>query len=189
MPTAYEELLLKTKPEVIETRERYETVLRRVADLTRAGRHRTPEETKLFRLLSLLIQDYDRRHALPPDEATPAERLEYLLESLPAQPCQRSTQWQTPDQRRPSPQTRPDVPPQPRLLRLNRVKRCGSPSPGSRVGGIRKTDVSSRNVANKLLSAACVGFILHTSQLAPSYRCGPQKPRPQRNGYPRSSAD
>ena len=80
MLTAYEELLLKTKPEVIETRERYETVLRRVADLTRAGRHRTPEETKLFRLLSLLIQDYDRRHALPPDEATPAERLEYLLE-------------------------------------------------------------------------------------------------------------
>jgi HTH-type transcriptional regulator/antitoxin HigA len=80
MLTAYEELLLKTKPEVIETRERYETVLRRVADLTRAGRRRTPEETKLFRLLSLLIQDYDRRHALPPDEATPAERLEYLLE-------------------------------------------------------------------------------------------------------------
>ena len=80
MLTAYEELLLKTKPEVIETRERYETVLRRVADLMRAGRRRTPEETKLFRLLSLLIQDYDRRHAFPPGEATPAERLEYLLE-------------------------------------------------------------------------------------------------------------
>lgn len=80
MPTAYEELLLKTKPEVIQTRERYEAVLRRVADLTRAGRRRTPEETKLFRLLSLLIQDYDRRHALPPDEATPAERLGFLLE-------------------------------------------------------------------------------------------------------------
>jgi antitoxin component HigA of HigAB toxin-antitoxin module len=78
--TAYEELLLETKPEVIATHEQYEAVLRRVADLTRAGRRRTPEETKLFRLLSLLIQDYDRRHALPPDEATPAERLEYLLE-------------------------------------------------------------------------------------------------------------
>jgi HTH-type transcriptional regulator / antitoxin HigA len=79
MPTAYEELLLETSPAVIETREQYEAVLRRVADLTRA-RRRTPEETKLFRLLSLLIQDYDRRHALPLDEATPAERLEYLLE-------------------------------------------------------------------------------------------------------------
>jgi len=80
MPTAYEELLLETKPAVIENREQYETVLRRVADLTRAGRRRAPEETKLFRLLGVLIQDYDRRHALPPDEATPAERLEYLLE-------------------------------------------------------------------------------------------------------------
>ena len=80
MPTAYEELLLKTKPAVIENREQYEAVLRRVADLTRAGRRRTPEETKLFRLLSLLIQDYDRRHSLPPEEGTPRERLEYLLE-------------------------------------------------------------------------------------------------------------
>jgi antitoxin component HigA of HigAB toxin-antitoxin module len=80
MPTAYEELLLETKPQVIETREQYDAILRRVADLTRAGRRRTPEETKLFRLLSLLIQDYDRRHALPPDDSTTAERLQYLLE-------------------------------------------------------------------------------------------------------------
>ena len=80
MPTAYEELLLETKPEVIQSREQYEALLRRVADLTRAGRRRTPEENKLFRLLSLLIQDYDRRHAVLRDGATPAERLEYLLE-------------------------------------------------------------------------------------------------------------
>jgi HTH-type transcriptional regulator / antitoxin HigA len=80
MPTAYEELLLETKPEIIETREQYQSVLRRVTALTRAGRRRTPVETKLFRLLSLLIQDYDRRHALPPDEASPAERLGYLME-------------------------------------------------------------------------------------------------------------
>jgi len=49
MPTGYEEFLLETKSEVIETRERYEAVLRRVADLTRAGRRRTPEETKPIR--------------------------------------------------------------------------------------------------------------------------------------------
>jgi antitoxin component HigA of HigAB toxin-antitoxin module len=30
--------------------------------------------------LGLLIQDYDRRHGLPPDDSTPAERLEFLLE-------------------------------------------------------------------------------------------------------------
>jgi antitoxin component HigA of HigAB toxin-antitoxin module len=33
-----------------------------------------------MRLLVLLIQDYDRRHALPPDASTPAERLRFLLE-------------------------------------------------------------------------------------------------------------
>ena len=80
MPTAYEELLLETKPQVIETREQYDAVLRRVADLTRAGRVRTPEETKLLRLLSLLIQDFDRRRALPPDDSTSAERLQHLLD-------------------------------------------------------------------------------------------------------------
>jgi len=48
--------------------------------LIRRGRSRTPDETKLLRLLSLLIQDYDRRHAMPPDDSTPAERLQYLLE-------------------------------------------------------------------------------------------------------------
>ena len=80
MPTVYEELLLETKPQVIETRVQYDAIIRRVAALTRAGRRRTPDETKLFRLLSLLIQDYDRRHALPPDDSTPVERLQYLLE-------------------------------------------------------------------------------------------------------------
>ena len=80
MPTAYEELLLESRPEVIETRKQYEAVLHRIAALTRAGSRRTAVETKLFRLLSLLVQDFDRRHALPPDDAGPAERLEYVLE-------------------------------------------------------------------------------------------------------------
>jgi antitoxin component HigA of HigAB toxin-antitoxin module len=34
----------------------------------------------LMRLFALLIENYDRRHALPPDEATPAERLAFPLE-------------------------------------------------------------------------------------------------------------
>jgi HTH-type transcriptional regulator/antitoxin HigA len=44
------------------------------------GRSRTREETKLMRLLALLIEDFDRRGALAPDGATPAERLQFLLE-------------------------------------------------------------------------------------------------------------
>ena len=33
-----------------------------------------------MRLLALLIEDYDRRNALPPDEAGPADRLRFLVE-------------------------------------------------------------------------------------------------------------
>jgi antitoxin component HigA of HigAB toxin-antitoxin module len=44
------------------------------------GPARSAEETKLLRLLALLVEDYDRRHALPPDNSTPAEKLQFLLE-------------------------------------------------------------------------------------------------------------
>jgi antitoxin component HigA of HigAB toxin-antitoxin module len=33
-----------------------------------------------MKLLAVLVEDYDRRHALPPDGSTPPERLRYLLE-------------------------------------------------------------------------------------------------------------
>src|SRR3954447_12078481 len=77
---AYANLLFKTQPEVIETREQYDAAMNRVGVLIRQGRSRTPEETKLLRLLSVLIQDYDRRHALPAEKDEPHERLQYVLE-------------------------------------------------------------------------------------------------------------
>jgi HTH-type transcriptional regulator / antitoxin HigA len=52
----------------------------RLGDLIGRGKRRTPDETKLMRLLSLLVEDYDRRHDMPPDDSTPAERLQFLLE-------------------------------------------------------------------------------------------------------------
>jgi len=76
----YQDLLVETVPEVIETDDQYHAVLSRFGDLVGKAKKRTPEETKLMRLLGLLIQDYDRRHALPPDNSTPAERLVYVLE-------------------------------------------------------------------------------------------------------------
>ena len=78
--TAYEQLLLETSPKVIENRDEYDRTIHRVGELIRKGRDRTPEETRIMRLLSVLIQDYDRRHAQPPEESNPAERLRYLLE-------------------------------------------------------------------------------------------------------------
>ena len=81
MPTAtYKELLLETLPQVIETEAQYHQIARRFGDLVGKGRARSVEETKLLRLLALLVEDYDRRHALPPDNSTPAEKLQFLLE-------------------------------------------------------------------------------------------------------------
>ena len=81
MPTAtYEELLIETQPQVIETQAQYDQIVRRFGGLVGKGRARSAEETKLLRLLALLVEDYDRRHALPPDNSTPAERLRFLLD-------------------------------------------------------------------------------------------------------------
>jgi HTH-type transcriptional regulator/antitoxin HigA len=80
MPATYEELLLETAPQIIETEKQYREVSARFGDLVGKGRTRTKGETKIMRLLALLIEDYDRRHTLPPDEATPGERLRFLLE-------------------------------------------------------------------------------------------------------------
>jgi len=66
MPTVtYEELLIETLPQVIETEAQYHQIARRFGDVVGKGRARSAEETKLLRLLALLVEDYDRRHALP----------------------------------------------------------------------------------------------------------------------------
>jgi HTH-type transcriptional regulator/antitoxin HigA len=81
MPTInYEQLLIKVLPQIIETDEQYEQIGDRLGDLVGKGKRRTVAETKLMRLLSLLIEDYDRRHDMPPDDSTAAERLQFLLE-------------------------------------------------------------------------------------------------------------
>jgi len=81
MPTAtYEKLLAEVLPACIETEKQYEQIGRRFGDLLGKGKGRTPGETKLMRLLSLLVEDYDRRHAMPPDDSTPAELLQFLME-------------------------------------------------------------------------------------------------------------
>jgi len=89
MPTtAYRQLLMETAPRVIETGEQYEELANRAGELVGKGRKRTPEETQLMRLLVLLIRDYDHRHALPPDDSTPAERLRFLVEHSEKSPTE-----------------------------------------------------------------------------------------------------
>jgi HTH-type transcriptional regulator/antitoxin HigA len=81
MPVAtYEQLLVETLPQVIETGKQYREIGRRFGDLAGKGHARTRSETKLMRLLALLIEEYDRRSSMPPDDAGPAQRLRFLLE-------------------------------------------------------------------------------------------------------------
>ncbi len=76
----YEQLLCEVRPEVIETEKRYGEVSKRLAELVRMGNRRSASDTRLMKLLAALVEDYDRRHALPPDDSSPAERLRYLLD-------------------------------------------------------------------------------------------------------------
>ncbi len=86
MPTATnEELPIETLPKVIQTQAQYRQIARWFGDLVGKGRARSAEETKLLRLLALLVEDYDRRHALPPDKSTP--------------PKSYSSSWSTPGKR------------------------------------------------------------------------------------------
>ncbi len=81
MPTAtYEELLIETVPQVIQTEKQYSEIGSHFGELVGKGRARTKDESRLMRLLALLIEDYDRRNAMPPDNTTPGERLRFLLE-------------------------------------------------------------------------------------------------------------
>src|ERR1700735_618502 len=81
MPTAtYRELLVETLPEVIVNQAQYRGICARLGDLVGKARSRSSEETRLMRLLAVLGEDYDRRHAIPAHTGTPAERLRFLLE-------------------------------------------------------------------------------------------------------------
>jgi HTH-type transcriptional regulator / antitoxin HigA len=81
MPTAtYEQLLAETLPARIESDAQYRQLGERLGDLIGKGRARSTDETKLMRLLILLVEDYDRRNAMPPDDSTPAELLQFLME-------------------------------------------------------------------------------------------------------------
>jgi HTH-type transcriptional regulator / antitoxin HigA len=77
---AYKQLLAEVRPEVINSDAQYDQLSRRFSGLVRKGRDRTEEETRMMKLLGVLVQDYDQRHALPPAGMTPQEALRFLME-------------------------------------------------------------------------------------------------------------
>jgi len=79
MSATYEELLTETIPVRIATEIDYDRITARFGALLIA-RKLTTAEKRLMELLGVLIEDYDRRHGLPPDDSTPAELLQFLLD-------------------------------------------------------------------------------------------------------------
>ena len=80
MPTlSYEQLLAETLPARLVGDAQYDQVRARFGELL-ANSRRTAAETELMRLLGVLIEDYDRRHGLPPGDATAADRLRFLMD-------------------------------------------------------------------------------------------------------------
>ena len=75
---SYRQLLNEALPERIDTEEQYDSMRSRLGELM--GKERTEAETKLYRLLATLLKDYDQRHAMPEDDSTPAQILQFLLE-------------------------------------------------------------------------------------------------------------
>ena len=76
----YGELLFEVLPAVIETAAQYDSLSTRLSALVRKGRGRTIGETKLMKLLAVLIHDFDERNALPHAQMTPQEAIGFLLE-------------------------------------------------------------------------------------------------------------
>jgi HTH-type transcriptional regulator/antitoxin HigA len=77
---AYGSLLYETLPSVIETGGQYDSLSERLSSLVRKGRSRTPEETRLMKLLAVLVRDYDERQAFPSATVSPEEAIRFLLE-------------------------------------------------------------------------------------------------------------
>ena len=77
--SAYEQLLVDVLPSRIETDTQYDAIHARFGELLRKSR-RNKAEDRLMDLLGVLIEDFDRRNRLPPDDGTPGERLRFLME-------------------------------------------------------------------------------------------------------------
>jgi HTH-type transcriptional regulator/antitoxin HigA len=77
--SAYEQLLVDVLPARIETDAQFEAIRTRFGELLRKAR-RNKAEDRLMDLLGVLIEDFDRRNNLPPDDGTPSERLRFLME-------------------------------------------------------------------------------------------------------------
>jgi HTH-type transcriptional regulator/antitoxin HigA len=85
-PVAYGELLARVQPHPIKDDREYDRLVAEVGRLMERGeRSLSREETSLLEMLSILIEDYDRKHyPLPPSE--PHKMLAFLLDQRGLEP-------------------------------------------------------------------------------------------------------
>lgn len=76
---SYSQLLAEIAPQVIETEEEYERLLK-IAEFLTFKKNLTPEERLLDKLIVRLIEDYEEEN-YPMDKSTPHEILQHIMES------------------------------------------------------------------------------------------------------------
>jgi len=79
-PARYRRLLSQTMPVVIETEKENERMLAIVEKLMDKGENLSPEEEKLLKLFTRLIEDFERQYYRVRD-AEPLQVLQHLMES------------------------------------------------------------------------------------------------------------
>jgi HTH-type transcriptional regulator/antitoxin HigA len=85
-PVAYGELLARVKPHPIKDDREYDRLVAEVGRLMERGeRNLSTEETSLLEMLSILIEDHDRKH-YPLAPAQPHKMLAFLLEQRGLEP-------------------------------------------------------------------------------------------------------
>lgn len=79
-PTRYKRLLSQAMPVIIETEAENERMLKVIEKIMDKGENLSPEEEKLLKLLTRLVEDFEERYYHPRD-ASPLEILQHLMEA------------------------------------------------------------------------------------------------------------
>ena len=85
-PVAYAKLLAKVQPHPIKDEREYDRLVAEVGRLIERGeKNLTPEETSLLEMMSILIEEYDRKH-YPLSPSQPLKMLAFLIEQRGLEP-------------------------------------------------------------------------------------------------------
>jgi len=85
-PDIYGELLATVQPHPVKDQREYDRLVAEIGRLVERGEKRlSPEETSLLEMMSILVEEYDRKH-YPVAPSPPHEALAFLLEQRGLEP-------------------------------------------------------------------------------------------------------